>query len=317
MVVSVLYLAICVAVMASVLVWGAPELSILVGAAALLVAVLGVPHGGLDHWTGRRLLASRFRHPWWLLFFPGYLAVGWVVALSWFALPIATVIGFFLLSAWHFGREDQQHDAKTTGTKHTSGPLRHVEAIALGGLVIWVPALVHPSEMQSLLTLILPSSDGGEAGQIVWLTQSLAWIFCPIACLMSLRQWTLQGRDLNAWVPLATAGIAASAPILVSFTAYFCLWHSILGLMRLRSEEGLTVRQFIAATMPLSAMAVAGVVAISWLFRNSFGGAAMGSVPASLQMLFIGLSAIAVPHLLLHEWAAAVRGETDRAEVPC
>jgi Brp/Blh family beta-carotene 15,15'-monooxygenase len=227
------------------------------------------------------------------------------------------VIGFFLLSAWHFGREDQHHKAKTSGTKHSPGLLRHVEAIAVGGLVIWVPALVRPSEMQSLLTLILPSSDGGEAGQIVRITQSLAWIFCPIACLMSLRQWLLQDRDWNAWVPLATAGIAAIAPILVSFTAYFCLWHSILGLTRLRSEEGLTFRQFIAATTPLSAMAVAGVVAISWMFRNSFGGATTDSVPASLQMLFIGLSAIAVPHLLLHEWAAVARGQTHRAEVPC
>jgi Brp/Blh family beta-carotene 15,15'-monooxygenase len=193
----------------------------------------------------------------------------------------------------------------------------HVAAIALGGLVIWVPALTRPSEMQSLLTLILPSSDGGEAGQIVWITRNLAWVLCPIACLMGLRQLMVQGRDLSAWVPLATAGIAASAPILVSFTAYFCLWHSILGLARLRSEEGLTGRQFIAATTPLSAMAVAGVVALGWLFQKSFGGATIDSIPASLQMLFIGLSAIAVPHLLLHEWADSTRVKTQRAEVPC
>jgi hypothetical protein len=96
---SAFYIVICVAVMAALRLLGAPEFSVLVYVAAVLVAILGVPHGGLDHWTGRRLLASRFRDSWWLMFFPGYLAVGVAVAASWFVFPLATVIGFFLLSA--------------------------------------------------------------------------------------------------------------------------------------------------------------------------------------------------------------------------
>lgn len=312
-----LYIAICVALMAALPLWGAPEFSVLVYVAAILVAILGVPHGGLDHWTGRRLLVTRFRESWWLMFFPGYLAIGLAVAASWFALPVAAVIAFFLLSAWHFGREDQHRAAQDWSENRSTHFLTHVSALALGGLVIWVPALVRPSEMQSLLTLIIPSSDGSQAAQVVWLSQVLALVLCPIACLMAVRQITLHGWDLNAWVPLATAGVAASAPILVSFTTYFCLWHSILGLARLRSQEGLTSRQFIAATTPLSVTAVLGVVAISWLFRQSFEGPSIDSIPASLQTLFIGLSAIAVPHLLLHEWADSAWGKTQRTETPC
>jgi beta-carotene 15,15'-dioxygenase len=314
-----LYIAICVAVMASLPLWGAPDFSVLVCGAAILVAILGVPHGGLDHWTGRRLLASRFRDFWWLMFFPGYLAVGLAVAASWFVFPVATVIAFFLLSAWHFGREDQHRVAQgpqCLGANLSSKLRTHLSAIAIGGLVIWVPALVRPGEMQSLLALIVPASDGNEAAQIVWLTRSLAMVLCPIAYAICLHQLMVQDQDVSDWVPVATAGLAATAPILVSFTAYFCLWHSILGLTRLRTQEGLTGRQFVAATMPLSAIAVLGVVAIGWLFRYSLGATSIDSIPASLQTLFIGLSAIAVPHLLLHEWADAKVRSMNRMEVP-
>ena len=312
---SAFYIVICVAVMAALRLLGAPEFSVLVYVAAFLVAILGVPHGGLDHWTGRRLLASRFRDSWWMMFFPGYLAVGLAVAFSWFVFPLATVLGFFLLSAWHFGREDQHRNRM--GEK-SEGPcsaiVEHFSAIALGGLVIWIPALVRVEEMTWMLRMIVPANDAGAVEKIVFFTRSIAVILCPIALVACVLQLRREVQDFNAWVPVATAGIAAIAPILVSFTAYFCLWHSILGLSRLRSQEGLTASQFVASILPLSVMAVAGVVAAGWFFRQSLGTSSIGTNPHSLQTLFIGLSAIAVPHLVLHEWAGLARRASYRPE---
>ena len=331
---SAFYILICVAVIAAVQLSGAPEFSVLVCVAAFLVAILGVPHGGLDHWTGRRLLATRFGDSWWMMFFPGYLAVGVAVAVSWFVFPLATVIGFFLLSAWHFGREDQHRLAKKTEGPRSSAILEHLSAIALGGLVIWIPALVRAEEMTWMLRMIVPAKNPGAVEQIVFFTRSIAVILCPVALFACLLQLNRDSQDLNAWVPVATAGIAAIAPILVSFTAYFCLWHSILGLSRLRSQEGLKGPEFVASILPLSLMAVAGVVAAGWFFRqslgtsslgasslgassldsSSLGASSLGAMPESLQTLFIGLSAIAVPHLLLHEWAGLARRSSYRPE---
>lgn len=311
---SAFYIVICVAVMAALRLLGAPEFSVLVYVAAVLVAILGVPHGGLDHWTGRRLLASRFRDSWWMMFFPGYLAVGVAVASSWFVFPLATVIGFFLLSAWHFGREDQHRMAEKSEGPRSSAIVEHFSAIALGGLVIWIPALVRVEEMTWMLRMIVPANDAGAVEKIVFFTRSIAVILCPIAWVACVSQLRREVQDFNAWVPVATAGIAAIAPILVSFTAYFCLWHSILGLSRLRSQEGLTAFQFAASILPLSVMAVAGVVAAGWFFRQSLGTSSIGTNPHNLQTLFIGLSAIAVPHLVLHEWAGLARRASYRPE---
>jgi len=319
-----IYIAFCIMLMTAVWLFGAPTFSVLVLLAATLVAVLGVPHGGLDHWTGRRLLASHFRERWWLMFFPGYLAVGLAVAAAWLAFPVLTVLGFFFLSAWHFGREDQHRTASIQEDRRSSAFVEHVSAIALGGLVIWIPAITRPLEMEGLLRMIVPSNDSQDAAQIVRWTHWGAMVLCPMAILFSVRQ-LLSDRadrtgskgnngaiDWSVWVPLATAGIAAFTPILVSFTAYFCFWHSMLGLSRLQSQEGLTRPQFMMAVLPLSALAVGGVAALGFLVRFADGRPA---IPASLQTLFIGLSAIAVPHLLLHEWFDLAQRKHPMAEL--
>jgi len=69
------------------------------------------------------------------------------------------------------------------------------------------------------------------------------------------------------------------------------------------------------AILPLSALAVGGVAALGFLVRFGDGGPAISAIPASLQTLFIGLSAIAVPHLLLHEWSDLVQRKQPMAEV--
>lgn len=166
-----------------------------------------------------------------------------------------------------------------------------------------------------MLRMIIPETNVGAVEQIVFFTRLIAAILCPVATIAFLLQLRGQSRDMNAWVPIATAGIAAVTPILISFTAYFCLWHSLLGLSRLRSQEGLTSSRFVVSVLPLSMMAVSGVVAAGWFFRQTLGTISIGTVPASVQTLFIGLSAIAVPHLLLHEWADRAERSSCRPEV--
>lgn len=268
-----------------------------------MVAIVGVPHGGLDHWTGRRLLESRFESRWWLMFFPGYLSLSAFVALSWVLFPVATVIGFFLVSAWHFGREDQYSSMSLKLKGRFTKATKHLSAIALGGLVIWIPAIFRPDEMELLLRIIVPGDSKIQAKQIVTIASWIATVMCPLGGLFFCWRLTERCRDWNVWVAPATAVLAATTPILVSFTAFFCLWHSILGLSRLRLQEGITGVAFLRSVLPLSVLAVCGVATSGWWLIASTEGSSIDTVLASLKTLFIGLSAIAVPHLLLHEWS--------------
>lgn len=274
---------------------------VLIALAAVMIAALGVPHGGLDHWCGRRLLQPRLGRAWAIAFFPAYLGVAVVVAWAWITWPVATIAGFFLLSAWHFGREEG----------HTRSL---VAAVSVGGLVIWANAIFRPDEMNQILSAIIPGSESNASAASI--TNATAWgsmLFIPLAavCLVrAVRKTQLPSERLAfVVVPLATVVLAATTPILVSFTLYFCLWHSVLGLCRLRRMEGLGLRSFFVAITPLSVLAVLLVVAF-----GTVGLATPDSVlsvttlqsSAALQMTFIGLASIAIPHIFLHEFGPAL-----------
>jgi beta-carotene 15,15'-dioxygenase len=282
---------------------GTPDLASTVFVAAIAIAILGVPHGGLDHWTGRRLLSRQFPHRWWLVFFPAYLLIGLLFGIGWFLFPMTTVILFFLISAWHFGREDQQTVASRIASARLSSAQDHLAATSVGGLVIWIPSLVRPDEMQRLLCLIVPATKSEAVVSIVGATQIIAVCLVPLAiCIVVHRLFTTPASSL-AWVPLATSSISIYAPILISFSIYFCGWHSWQGLQRLRRNESLTTYDFIRSVAPLSVAAVLGIVSTRWWLRAwPVELISSGQTSATLQTLFIGLSAIAVPHLLLHEF---------------
>lgn len=251
--------------------------SVAIAAAAICVAVVGVPHGGLDHWVGRRLLIPRLGSAWPIAFLPTYLVVGSCVAVGWVIAPVPTIVAFFAASAWHFGREDH---------------LGHLQALAVGGLIIWIPSLARPEEMEALLQTLILSNFSVLAGQVVTLTQGLAIALLPVAAWSLVRG---EGRD-HAVVHVATAILGFATPILWSFTAFFCGWHSIRGLSRMRADESLSWRRFSASVMPLSVGAVVLVLAVGSLF-----GATLAEPSTQVRLLFIGLASIAVPHLFLHE----------------
>lgn len=296
---SQVYLAICVAACCIALWIGQPDLGVMILAASLAIAVLGVPHGGLDHWVGRRLLESRLPRSWWVAFFPAYLFIGLGFAAGWYWFPSATVVVFFVVSAWHFGREDNYASEGSYSFMPAFRFVAHLVATAVGGIVIWIPAITRSDELQSLLSLITPAADLGVVTKIVFLTQAIAFALLPIAGLQVLRGLIESPRDFTRWVPVATAIASAVLPILISFTIFFCGWHSWQGLRRLRTEEGLSGFQFALHITPLSMAAVVGVASIGWWLQRASGFENFDK--SILQMAFIGLSAIAVPHLILHE----------------
>lgn len=285
----------------------------IMGLAGLAICMIGVPHGGLDHWKGRRWLQPVFGGLWAPVFFSGYLLVGCVVVAGWIWFPVLTVLGFFAVSAWHFGREDQdfrQPNASEPGSDiGESGSLalglqHHLAAIALGGIAIWVPAIARPAEMQQILSVLIPENIPDASVAIVRVTTLASAVLVPCGIWFGLRQWRHPKRRAVIAATAATGLVAAVVPILCSFTIYFCGWHSIRGLQRLRREEGLGWNELAWRAAPLSLGAVVLMIAIAVSVDQphlTLAGLSSNQQEIGLKMLFVGLSAIAVPHLFLHE----------------
>ena len=220
-----------------------------------------------------------------------------LVVCGWFVVPTATVVAFFMASACHFGQEEPRFPV---------GPrsLRPVLRFARGGLVIWTPLVFRAGGVAAILGLAAPGGSGPAIQQAISLLTACAWIMLPLAA----AAWTLQGlaasrstgrrrRVLltdNALVASLVVLFAVASP-LVSFPVYFCGWHSARGLERLRRELGESWPELVRSLAPLTVGAIALVGLAAWLV---LGGAGWNGT--LIRATFVGLSAVAVPHLLLH-----------------
>ena len=267
------------------------------GVLAALVAMVGLPHGAADHRFGRPRLEPVLGTAWLPVFLTGYLAGAALVVCGWFVAPAATVVVFFLASAWHFGQEEPRLPV---------GPrsLRPLFRFARGGLVIWTPLVFHAREVATILGLAAPGNSGPAIQQAISLLTACSWIMLPLAA----AAWALQGLAASRStgrrrrVLLADNALVASLVVLfavvsplVSFPVYFCGWHSARGLQRLRRELGESWPELVRSLAPLTVGSIALIGMAAWLV---LGGAGWNGT--LIRATFVGLSAVAMPHLLLH-----------------
>jgi Brp/Blh family beta-carotene 15,15'-monooxygenase len=283
------------------------------GTLAVLVLVIGLPPGAADHRFARPRLEPVLGTAWLPAFLAGYLAVAVAIAGGWFMAPAATIVAFFLASAWHFGQEEPHLPI---------GPpcLRPVFRFARGGLLIWTPLVFRGGEVCEILGLVAPGGLGPAIQDATHLLTACSWVMLPIAAVA----WGLQGvvagkrRGLVRWVLFQDNALVASLVALfamtsplVSFPVYFCGWHSARGLKRLRRELDESWLELAASLAPLTVGAIALIGLGSWLVLE-----ASGWNETLIRATFIGLSAVAVPHLLLHGVAPLFAASARRPTHP-
>jgi Brp/Blh family beta-carotene 15,15'-monooxygenase len=283
------------------------------GILAARVAVVGLPHGAADHRFARPRLEPMLGMAWLPVFLLSYLAIAVGVVGGWFAAPALTIVVFFLASAWHFGQEDPRLPV---------GPrwLRPAFRFARGGLVIWVPLVFHAGEVVAILGVAAPGGSGPAIVRAAGLLTVCSWIMLAVAAaawgLQALAACRRTGRMRQ--ILLADNALVASLVVLcavanplVSFPIYFCAWHSARGLRRLRVELGESWPELALSLAPLTGGAIALVGLAAWFVLGGVGWS-----DTLIRATFVGLSAVAMPHLLLHGVAPLLRTSARRPAPP-
>ncbi len=282
------------------------------GVLALLVAGIGLPHGAADHRFARPRLEPLLGPSWWGVFLAGYLTIGMVVVGGWFLAPAATILVFFLASAWHFGQEEP------VLVKCPIIP-RSALRIARGGLVIWMPVAFQTGEVVRILSLTAPHGFGPAIQRAIDGLVPCAWVMLTIAAVawgwQACVAFAAGGRRRrvllldNLLVASLVALFAVASPI-VGFIVYFCGWHSARGLRRLRRELGESWSQLAVSLAPLTALAIGLIALATYLVLQ-----ASTWNDTLIRATFVGLSGVALPHLLL-PGVGPIIARTSRKRMP-
>ena len=249
--------------------------------ALLFVVLIGLPHGAFDGAIANHLGAGR-SFAATAKFIASYCAAAALVIAIWIIFPAITLALFLIISMIHFGRGDAS--AK-------SGPVFMTQVLLHGGLPIF--GIIY-FQQSSVIPLFDALTNGASDLAIL-----ISKIMVPVLGLMAGLYGLMAFRDASLRARFAEfillAVVIAILPPLVSFALYFCIIHTGRHMRR--------IWHVLASTISPKGLyrQAAGFTLASWLV----GGAAFlwlenGDLDAALlQVVFIGLAALTVPHMIL------------------
>lgn len=251
----------------------------------IFIALVGMPHGALDVMMIARLtqqgesksgLAAGVNHSYWLRLCGYYLLYTGVAGLAfgfWLLFPSTALILFLVMAVSHF-----RHDWQGFGGR--------LMQMSLAALVVTGPACFHADAIAEYFQALFLSDQAISI--IVVSMQSVALS----AILLAL--YAPKKLSFSRLLVLAIVGISAFCldPLLF-FIAYFCSLHSLLHTLSIKEEFDLSWPQLMYRVVPpmLITLLLMGTVFVLVPFQT---------VDAQwLRVIFIGLFALTVPHMLL------------------
>ena len=247
----------------------------------LAVVFIGLPHGAMDGalaihlgWMNRPIKAATF-----LLAYVGLAAL---VVGVWLVVPTVGFLMFLAISMFHFGRGDIVPRAK----EHMLA-----EVLMRGGLVLAGISLFHHSEVNSIFEVLI-----GSDTEIVWLFLQLVGVLTLVLIPYVILSKSQQERASASFEVIGLLTLFAIAPPLLGFAIYFCGVHSVRHFKHMGTMLKSTLQQFQVTRTTVIFSLMTWAVGLLILANQS---ASVGLEPALLQVIFIGLAALTVPHMIL------------------
>ncbi len=271
--------------------------------AAPLLAIMGLPHGGMDLPLGMMVFRRWSRRWGTLAFLVAYLAVAGAVIALWTISSGTALILFLALAIWHFGSEDcEAHGLALTPDR-----------ILLFGLTPLLAAhWAWPEDVARLFAWM--ALDGVMAAETLtlWGGRFMGALWLAAAMVFAVRQGLRPESDPVVRIVAdltVTAAVFLLLPPLLAFTVYFVLIHSprhMRGVHAwLQARPDIAMTRFYALSLVAAGVVTSLGLAIAAIWAIHSGMPLID--PAILTpIVFIGLSALTVPHMLLNALAARV-----------
>lgn len=190
----------------------------------LLLITIGLPHGATDYMLFKRIKKDNITNKQKIKFFVIY--VGCVLGFlgMWLSFPLSSFIVFIIISAYHFGQSNWENTLILKKYKVlinlTWG------AFAIGGSVLW-----HWAESKVFIGQVIGFSVDVSNDFMI----NAQLILLAVNCLIILILKTYQYIDFSQMLEELGKMFVLSllfyfTPMLVGFSIYFALWHSLSSL---------------------------------------------------------------------------------------
>jgi Brp/Blh family beta-carotene 15,15'-monooxygenase len=279
------------------------------------VAVLGLPHGAVDHLTPARARNQQAGLRDMALVGLLYAALGGLYAVLWVLVPVAAFVVFILLTWLHWGQGELHALGAVAGVDHLETPgQRALTALARGTLPMLVPLVAFPGEYRFVAETLV-GLFGGSLGPLTAVftatgrlvvallvgTLLVSTLALGYARADSTRGWALDAGEVG----LLVAFFGLVEPIL-AVGLYFNCWHALRHVGRLMALDS-DARTALATGRPGRALArftrdATPLTLASLLLLAGFA-ALLPTSPAGLADLvglyLVLIAALTLPHVVV------------------
>ena len=245
----------------------------------VFVSVIGLPHGFFDYTIGKRLLGT---NPKWLWIFTiGYTLISAIYFLLWNLMPLASLLFFLLLAAYHFGMEELAHK------KYSDMSISDI--FIIGSIPIVLPIIFHSKDVFFIFEQIV--------GYRVTMPLVSEYVWLVYFTLVLYKFYSNNYKRFLPYVLLIPCFVIL--PPLISFVLYFCFHHSLNHYIISIYEDKLvpdsfTLRGFLFTIV--SASVVFSIFILGML--SNFSDYTIDIIIA--KYTFILLACLTLPHLMLN-----------------
>ena len=261
----------------------------------LLILIIGVSHGSLDHIKGKKLLKF-FNIKSIYIFYITYILISAAVIATWMLLPSTTLILFLIIASYHFGKEDTQF------LINDGSYFIQMLYFFKGFLIILAPLYFHFQETIAIFKLLLIDNEMFYLSLNFIETNKVIHLGIICSTLSSIFLF-LKNFEIKKFVIFldyfSILILNYFLSPLIAFTVYFCFLHSIRHSISLAIEldpnsvaNGFGL--FAKKALPLTILTGVFSFIALYLLTNSYN---LDS--AILKVIFIGLASLTFPHILL------------------
>ena len=261
----------------------------------ILILIVGVSHGSLDHLKGKKLLKI-FNIENILFFYLSYILIAIGIMVTWVLIPTFSLIVFLLIASFHFGKEDTEFLI----TKNSY--LNQLLYLFKGTLIVLAPLYFHFEDTISIFKLLLVENESFYETLNFIEANKILHIGIAISTLSSVYFFIKRFEFKKIIIFLDYFSIVILnyflSPLL-AFTLYFCFLHSIRHSITLVFELDKNnlkngTKLFIKKAVPLTVITI--IISCIGLYLLSISYELNSSI---LKVIFIGLASLTFPHILL------------------